>query len=103
MKFRLPIRQRLVPAASELIAKSEQCPEFQKFCAEFETWGVQSWLKPKEKALHFGMSAFNAAKPHTVELGTLEGASTLFTMAGMRFRGAGMLYSVDPHLVAPPF
>jgi Methyltransferase domain len=103
MKFRLPMRCREVSNASELIAISEWCAEFQKFCAEFATWGVQSWLKPREMALHFGIGAFNAGKAQTVELGTLEGASALFTMAGMRFRGAGVLYSVDPHLGAPPF
>jgi hypothetical protein len=86
MKFRLPMRRRDVPTASELIAKSERCAEFQKFCAEFETWGVQSWLKPREKALHFGIGAFNAAAARAVELGTLKGASALFTMAGMRKR-----------------
>ena len=88
--------------ASELIARAEACPAFNQFCASFESWGVQSWLGPTEKALHFGVGAFSAGY-RLLEVGTFEGASALFTMAGLRHRGGGTLYSVDPHLGAPPF
>ena len=92
-----------ISTAAKLIGRAEDCSEFHRFCDQFSTWEIQCWLGPKEKALHFGMGAFNEGGSNLLEIGTLEGASALFTMAGLRHRGIGKLYSVDPHLGAPPF
>jgi predicted O-methyltransferase YrrM len=97
------VAMKFEDTAAGLISQAENCDEFHRFSAEFDNWKIQSWLKPKEKALHFGIGAFNRSGALAVELGTFEGASALFTMAGMRHRGKGKLYSVDPHLGAPPF
>jgi hypothetical protein len=98
-----PREGRIDMLAAELITRAEACPEFHDFCKQFDTWGVQSWLRPGEKALHFGVGAFGSGDGTLLEVGTFEGASALFTMAGLRHRGDGKLYSIDPHLGAPPF
>ena len=86
-----------------LLAQAENCEQFQQFSAEFDRLGVANWLTPRERALHFAMGAFHGENKVAVELGTFEGASALFTMAGMRHQGAGRLFAIDPHLGAPPF
>jgi hypothetical protein len=98
-----PMEGSIVMTVADLIARAKDCPEFHQFCEQFDTWGVRCWLQPGEKALHFGVGAFGPGDGTLVEVGTFEGASALFTMAGLRHRGAGKLYSVDPHLGAPPF
>ncbi len=92
-----------VSTAAQLISRAEVCSEFRQFCEQFSAWEIQCWLGPREKALHFGIGAFNPNGANLLEIGTFEGASALFTMAGLRHRGNGKLYSVDPHLGAPPF
>ena len=103
LQSRENLEMRFEQTAASLVSQAENCDEFHRFSAEFDKLRIQSWLKPKERALHFGIGAFNRSGTLAVELGTFEGASALFTMAGMRHRGKGQLYSIDPHLGAPPF
>ena len=55
----------------------------------FKTAGMINWLQLKEMALQFGVGAF-------------EGASAVLAAYGLKVRGRGRLYSIDPHLGAPP-
>lgn len=99
---------RLRPKSSpqsifDIVRSAERLPEFNSLLRDFETFGVQTWLMPEEKALLFGLAAFNPAGNQIVEIGTFEGGSAIFSMSGLRHRRSGMLYSIDPHLGAPPF
>jgi hypothetical protein len=87
----------------DIVRSAEKLPAFSSLLRDFDTFGVQTWLTPEEKALHFGLGAFNTAGNQIVEIGTFEGGSAIFSMAGLKHRGSGTLYSIDPHLGAPPF
>jgi hypothetical protein len=93
----------LMSLAKELVARAEREKDFTDFRSSFEKQPIQSWLTPTEMALHFGVAAYQFDIPNLVEIGTFEGASALFSAAGLRHGGLGKLYSVDPHLGAPPY
>jgi predicted O-methyltransferase YrrM len=88
--------------AGTLVRKALSEDSFRAFGDAFEQAGVQSWLKPDEMALHFGVGAFSEGSRHLVEIGAFEGASAAFAAAGLKHGGRGLLYSVDPHLGGPP-
>ncbi len=87
--------------AATLVRSALSTPRFLAFRDLFEHAGVQSWLTPDEKALHFGVGAFSEGARHLVEIGAFEGASAAFAAAGLKHGGRGLLYSVDPHLGGP--
>src|SRR5271165_2124326 len=84
--------------AGTLVRRAQSEYRFRAFRDAFERAGVQSWLKPDEMALHFGVGAFSEGSRHLVEIGAFEGASAAFAAAGLKHGGRGLLYSVDPHL-----
>ena len=88
--------------AGTLVRRAQAESRFRAFRDAFEGAGVQSWLKPDEMALHFGVGAFSEGSRHLVEIGAFEGASAAFAAAGLKHGGRGLLYSVDPHLGGPP-
>jgi MMP 1-O-methyltransferase len=86
-----------------LVDAAHSSAQFNEFRKKFLEMDVKYWLKPDEMALHYGIAAFSEHVPCSVEIGTFEGASALFTLAGIHARGTGKLYTVDPHLGAPPY
>src|SRR5208282_2343538 len=71
-----------VSTAAQLISRAEVCSEFRQFCEQFSAWEIQCWLGPREKALHFGIGAFNPNGANLLEIGTFEGASALYHNGG---------------------
>lgn len=87
----------------DIVLAAEQSSEFRKFKDTFKAAGVTNWLQPKEMALHFGIGAFLPGTGTIAEIGAFEGASALFTARGLKVRGRGRLYSIDPHFGTPPY
>lgn len=98
---------------SEVVERAKASSEFRDFEKQFASLGVASargldrvpvaYLAADEMPLFYGLGAFFEGNGINVEIGTYEGASALFTAAGLRHRGRGCLYSIDPHFGAPPF
>lgn len=69
----------------------------------FDSAGIQNWLLEDEKLLLFSIGAFAPGQGVIVEVGSYQGGSASFLAAGIRARGKGRLYCIDPHLGGPPW
>jgi predicted O-methyltransferase YrrM len=109
MRVSFPGRRRVTsadagPAAgADLVARSLATAEFTVFRSLFLKSGAHYWLQENEMALLFGVGAFLPGEGRLVEIGAFEGASAAFLAAGLKYRGNGRLYSIDPHMGMPPY
>ncbi|WP_435020610.1 class I SAM-dependent methyltransferase [Tundrisphaera sp. TA3] len=87
----------------ELLDRAKSDPGFAEIQAKFAAAKVENWLTESEKVLHFAVGAFAPSGGTIVEIGSFQGGSACFLGAGLKRRGAGKLYCVDPHLGAPPW
>lgn len=78
-------------------------PEFVAACERFDAAKVENWLLDSEKVLHFAVGAYAASGGTIIEIGSYQGGSACFLGAGLKRRGSGKLYCIDPHLGAPPW
>jgi predicted O-methyltransferase YrrM len=90
-------------SSGDLSQAAEQHPSFHQIKEAASTSEMRCWLTPKEMAFLFGIGAFLEGDGQLVEVGAFEGASAAFTAAGLKVRGHGTLYSIDPHLGGPPY
>jgi predicted O-methyltransferase YrrM len=89
--------------ANDFLRAAEGHPSFHHIKETAGTSKMQCWLTPKEMAFLFGVGAFLEGDGQLVEVGAFEGASAAFAAAGLKVRGRGMLYSIDPHMGGPPY
>jgi hypothetical protein len=84
-------------SVSELVERAKASHRFREFGAVFKGLGARSWLDPDEMALFYSIGAFFEGDGINVEIGTFEGASALFTAAGLRSRrgGSGASFIAD--------
>lgn len=85
------------------ITRARKDKDFARINERFNTAGIQNWLLDDEKPLLFSIGAYAPGHGVIVEIGSYQGGSASFLAAGIRSRGKGHLYCIDPHLGGPPW
>ena len=88
---------------NDWISRARRNRHFAAISERFNRAGIKNWLLEDEKPLLFAIGRYAPGKGVVVEIGSFEGGSASFLAAGIKARGKGRLYCVDPHLGGPPW